>query len=108
MLMLLPEVKSCDGGYKSVWWLVGSSRYLFLLFFQLNGYLLLAQIPGDIILTELNSDADNLVRDVFIKGTCKNVSNIEKSGAPESFGVFENGAHIIGFADGKRKDQMSR
>ncbi len=75
-------------------------RYLFFLFFQLSLYPLLAQFNGDIIRTQLNSDAINLVSDVFIKGTCNNVSNIESSGSPESFGVFQNGENIIGFNDG--------
>lgn len=50
--------------------------------------------------TQLNDDAENLVKDVFITGSCKNVSNIQSSGSSESFGVFENGATIVGFPDG--------
>ena len=76
------------------------NRYLFLLFFQLSLSPLLAQVVGDVLKTELNNDAVNLVRDIFIKGTCKNVSNIESSGEPESFGLFERGAEIVGFPDG--------
>ncbi len=76
------------------------NRYLFLLLFQLCLYPLKAQINGGILQTEVNNDAINLVNDIFIKGTCKNISNIESSGAPESIGVFQNGGDIIGFSDG--------
>lgn len=76
------------------------NRYLFLLFLILSFHSLFAQYDGGSIQTEINSDAINLVRDVFIKGTCKNISNIESSGETESFGVFENGGDIIGFTDG--------
>ena len=60
----------------------------------------MAQADNGSIRTELNNDAINLVTDVFIKGTCKNISNIESLGAPESFGLFQNGENIIGFSDG--------
>ncbi len=63
-------------------------------------YALLAQPNGEGIQTELNNDATNLVNDIFIKGTCKNISNIESSGVPESFGEFYNGADVINFSDG--------
>ena len=78
------------------------NRYLFLILFQVSLYPLLAQ-PNDAntsIKTELNNNAINLISDVFIKGTCKNISNIESSGAPESFGEFHNGADVINFSDG--------
>jgi len=52
------------------------------------------------IQTDINNDAVNLVRDIFISGTCNNVSNIESSGVPESFGEFDNGAEVISFSDG--------
>jgi len=67
------------------------NRYLLLLLFQFSLYPLLAQVVGDVLKTEVNN---------FITGTCKNVSNIESSGEPESFGVFHKGENIIGFADG--------
>ncbi len=60
----------------------------------------MAQLDVDTLQAQLNSDAINLVNDIFIKGTCKNISNIESFGAPESFGVFENGSTILGFSDG--------
>lgn len=52
------------------------------------------------IQTEINNDAINLVTDIFISGTCKNISNIASSGVPESFGEFHNGADVINFEDG--------
>ncbi len=76
------------------------NRYLFLLIFQLSLYPLLAQLDGDTLQTQLNSDANSLINDVFIKGTCRNISQIESSGTPESFGVFERGESIIGFSEG--------
>jgi len=63
-------------------------------------YPVYAQFNDDIIQIQLNNDAVNLVNDVFITGTCKNVSNINSSGAVESFGTFSNAATIIGFAEG--------
>jgi len=78
------------------------NRYFFLLFFQLSLYPLLAQLDSNrtSIQTEINNNAMNLVRDIFISGTCNNVSNIESSGVPESFGEFHNGETVINFADG--------
>ena len=52
------------------------------------------------IQTEINNDVMNLVRDIFISGTCNNVSNIESSGVSESIGEFYNGAAVINFGDG--------
>lgn len=63
-------------------------------------YIVYAQINDPGIEIQLNNDAENLVKDVFITGSCKNVSHITSSGAPESFGVFQNGSTIIGFSDG--------
>lgn len=60
----------------------------------------MGQINDGSIQTQSNSDADNLVNEVFITGTCKNVSNISSSGALESFGVFQNAATILGFPEG--------
>lgn len=74
--------------------------YFLITIFQLSLCPILAQPDGDTLQTELNSDAFKLVNDIFIKGTCKNVSNIESSGVPENFGVFQRGESIIGFADG--------
>ncbi|MEM1121903.1 MAG: choice-of-anchor L domain-containing protein [Bacteroidota bacterium] len=58
-----------------------------------------AQGGGSIVPTQDN-DVIGLVQDVFIKGTCKNVSNIEGSGSPTSFGIFKNGGNVIGFPEG--------
>lgn len=48
------------------------------------------------IKTDKNYTAESLVRDVFIKGTCDNVSNIKAIGNPDGIGYFENGLDIIG------------
>lgn len=60
---------------------------------------MVAQGGGSIVPTQDN-DVIGLVQDVFIKGTCKNVSNIEGSGSPTSFGTFRNGGNVIGFPEG--------
>lgn len=77
-------------------------KYRFILFLQLSLNVLSAQtdsIPTS-IQTEINNDAINLVRDIFISGTCNNISNIESTGIPESFGEFHNGTDVINFSDG--------
>jgi len=61
---------------------------------------LLAQPNGGSIQTVANNDAITLVKDIFIKGSCKNVRNIEASGVSESFGEFTNGGNVIGLPEG--------
>ena len=43
---------------------------------------------------------EELIRDVFVKGFCSNVSNIETTGADFSMGNFFNGGSIIGIDQG--------
>jgi len=45
---------------------------------------LLAQPNGGSIQAVRNNQVVDLVKDVFLKGNCKNVSNIEGSGEPVS------------------------
>lgn len=52
------------------------------------------------IKTDENYSAESLVRDVFIKGTCDNVSNIRSIGKQEGIGYFENGKDVIGLEKG--------
>ena len=72
-----------------------------LIFILLFGIIpLFAQPNGGSIQTIRNNEVINLVKDVFIKGNCKNVNNIEASGEPISFGQFENAGNILGLPDG--------
>ncbi|GAB5552510.1 MAG: hypothetical protein Sapg2KO_21010 [Saprospiraceae bacterium] len=43
---------------------------------------------------------EELVEDIFVKGVCKNIFNIESEGRPESIGFFESGASVIGLEEG--------
>ena len=61
---------------------------------------ILPQSTSGILETEVNSDVASLVRDVFIKGSCKNVSNITSEGEQQSIGVFRKAKNIIGLTDG--------
>lgn len=58
-------------------------------------------IPGSSgIKTDKNYTPERLVREVFIKGTCDNVSNISGIGNPDGIGYFENGMDVIGLEKG--------
>lgn len=72
--------------------------FIFLFFFGITP--LFAQPNGGSIQTNRNNEVINLVKNVFIKGNCKNVDNIEASGEPISFGEFENAGNILGLPDG--------
>ena len=53
------------------------------------------------IQTENNLGVEELVKNVFIKGNCRNVSNITAIGSETlSIGQFQNGADIINIKDG--------
>lgn len=41
-----------------------------------------------------------LVEDIFVKGACKNIFNIEVSGHDEGVGYFEGGGDVIGLSEG--------
>ena len=56
---------------------------------------------GNGIETENNLEVEDLVKDVFIKGNCRNVSNINAIGNEDlSIGQFINGANILNISDG--------
>lgn len=76
------------------------NRFLYISLFLVGYSTLYAQPNGGSIQVSRNNQVVDLVRDIFIKGDCKNVSNIEGSGEPVSFGEFENAGNIIGFPDG--------
>lgn len=59
-----------------------------------------AQPNGGSLMTTQNNNAIELIKEVFLKGDCQNVSNIQASGVPVSFGEFENGGNAIGLPDG--------
>lgn len=44
--------------------------------------------------------AEELVEDIFVKGVCKNIFNIEAQGTNGSFGYFEQGGEVIGLEKG--------
>jgi gliding motility-associated-like protein len=52
------------------------------------------------ILTHTSFSAEELVKDHFIRGTCRNVSNINSFGNAESIGFFSNGESTLGFSSG--------
>jgi len=55
----------------------------------------------EVIRTMNNLNVDLLVKDVFVKGNCRNVRNIESIGDEVlSIGQFTNGADVLGFEDG--------
>ena len=72
-------------------------------FFKLIGCLCLSlNLPAqEGIQTENDLGVEDLVKNVFIKGNCKNVSNITAIGNEErSIGQFSKGANIINVSDG--------
>jgi gliding motility-associated-like protein len=50
--------------------------------------------------TDQDFTPEELVRDIFIKGKCQNVSNIEPIGNDLSLGHFYGGLNVIGFSEG--------
>jgi len=69
---------------------------LFLLALCTN---LLGQEDG--IQTVNNFGVEDLIKEVFIKGNCRNVSNINAIGSEElSIGQFTNGSNILSLSDG--------
>lgn len=67
-------------------------------FFYLPGNCQTSKPPG--ISTDNNYTTETLVRDIFVKGSCDNVSNITKIGNKEGIGYFENGMDVIGLDKG--------
>lgn len=60
--------------------------------------------PGPVfdqgIKTDKNYSPETLVRDLFVKGGCKNVSNIRPIGDTEGIGYFDNGGTSIAIDEG--------
>ncbi len=56
--------------------------------------------PDDGIRTSREFTVQQLVQDIFVKGGCKNISNIRGIGNAEGIGYFENGKQVIGLEKG--------
>lgn len=54
----------------------------------------------DGIRTSREFTVQELVQDIFVKGGCKNISNIRGIGNSEGIGYFENGGDVIGLEKG--------
>ncbi len=52
------------------------------------------------IRTKNDYSTESLVRDIFAKGACDNISNIRSIGNREGIGYFENGRNVIGMENG--------
>ena len=70
---------------------------LLLLGYTVN---LIAQPNGGSLITTQNNNVLELVKEIFIKGDCQNVSNIQGSGETVGFGEYENAGNVIGLPDG--------
>lgn len=57
-------------------------------------------LPYDGILTNNNYTETELVNDIFLKGGCAEVENIQAIGNPKGIGYFENAEHILGMSRG--------
>lgn len=47
-----------------------------------------------------NYSIQSLVEDIFVKGGCKNISNIKSIGPADGIGYFDNGGEVIGIDEG--------
>ncbi|HMP24510.1 MAG TPA: choice-of-anchor L domain-containing protein [Saprospiraceae bacterium] len=56
--------------------------------------------PMGSIRTRSDVSTESLVRDIFAKGTCDNISRIRSIGNRDGIGFFENGSHVIGMDKG--------
>jgi gliding motility-associated-like protein len=66
-----------------------------------NNHLPADEPPTDkTIKTELGLTPEQLVRNVFVAGTCDNITEIQGLGNPEGIGYFENGSSSIGLDRG--------
>lgn len=77
--------------------------YIFLLSLVWCGWMK-AHLPKEnndqSILTSDRFSVEELVKDIFAKGTCDNISNIQSIGNSRGIGYFENGQDIIGLDKG--------
>jgi len=58
------------------------------------------QLSEESIVAHGDYDVETLVRDIFVKGECENVSNIQSTGHKDGIGYFEKGESTIGLTDG--------
>jgi len=56
--------------------------------------------PSNSIITDNSYTVEELVKDIFVKGTCDNISNISPIGDSTGIGYFENGTPSIGIERG--------
>ena len=56
--------------------------------------------PPESIITDDTYTVEELVGDIFVKGTCDNISNIQLIGSEKGVGYFENGSNSIGIERG--------
>lgn len=75
-------------------------RIYSVLFLSFGISTLFAQQVGGSLKILPNNNAVQLIKEVFLKGNCTNVSNITASGQPVSFGEFDNAGNVIGLPDG--------
>lgn len=57
-------------------------------------------LPSEGIRTSREYTLQQLVQDIFVKGGCKNISNIQAIGNPEGIGYFEQGSSSVGLDKG--------
>ncbi len=76
--------------------------FIFIIFFLVSANWFRMEQPLALtgLLVETGYSADILVRDYFIRGACRNVSNITSFGDVESIGYFSNGETTLGFGNG--------
>ena len=65
-----------------------------------NGHFLLAQSNPESIRTDNSYQTDYLVKNIFAKGACNNITNVTRNGHPTGVGYFENGNDIFGLDRG--------
>lgn len=65
-----------------------------------SGHWLLAQSNPQSIRTDNTYQTDFLVKNIFAKGACNNITNVTRNGQPTGVGYFENGSEIIGLDRG--------
>lgn len=73
---------------------------LLVILFLAGTDLLQAQEEQTGVITDKSYTTESLIRDIFVKGSCDNVSNIESLGDPNGIGYFENGMDAIGIDKG--------
>lgn len=77
-----------------------TSFILFLVFSSVTWFRMEPPVILTGLFVETGYSADQLVRDYFIKGTCRNVDNIKSFGNEGSIGYFSNGEPTLGFGNG--------